>query len=476
MTKASMTQCWILLLPLVVTLSNCARDPSGATVAPPTEERKPTSGAPTPAMKETRGVENFIHVPAEFTTIQGAIDAAEDGATIIVTPGIYQENIDFLGKAILLRSEDPEDPEVVARTVIDGGGQGSVVVFRSGETVKTRLDGFTITNGTGSLYRRSEGGRRNVCGTGIFGSGEEERYCGGGILVHGAWPTILNNVIRGNEVTHSGGGIFIADRAFPIVRGNTIMDNTATGGAGISVMYESWPIIEGNHLEGNVAAHPGGGLLVEMGSSPRIERNTIVDNQAGIGAGITVFNHASPLISNNTIKDNESSHSGGALFIGAESEVRIENNLIQGNRATIGGGMFLELEASLTITDNQFIENEAAHAGGAINLPGDVIAIVKGNEFIRNKADQGGAILIEGGERSLVQSNHFEENLARLGGGVFAKGPATIPVLENRFERNEAAEAGGAIWKTADADLRLEPDDENVYQQNIPQDVYVHAP
>ncbi|MDP8220480.1 MAG: hypothetical protein P9X26_03985 [Candidatus Stygibacter frigidus] len=40
------------------------------------------------------------NVPADFTTIQGAINEADDSDIIIVSPGIYKENIDFCGKIL----------------------------------------------------------------------------------------------------------------------------------------------------------------------------------------------------------------------------------------------------------------------------------------------------------------------------------------------------------------------------------------
>jgi hypothetical protein len=56
-----------------------------------------------------------IKVPADYPTIQQALDAATGGDTILIAPGTYPENIDFLGKAIALASE--QGPGV---TVIDG--------------------------------------------------------------------------------------------------------------------------------------------------------------------------------------------------------------------------------------------------------------------------------------------------------------------------------------------------------------------
>ena len=47
---------------------------------------------------------NTIKVPEDYTEIQSAIDAAQDGDTILVAQGTYQENIDFKGKGIVLTS------------------------------------------------------------------------------------------------------------------------------------------------------------------------------------------------------------------------------------------------------------------------------------------------------------------------------------------------------------------------------------
>src|SRR5438132_13793840 len=69
-----------------------------------------------------------LHVPADQPTIQAAINAASNGDTVLVSPGIYVENINFNGKAITVTSSG--GPSV---TIIDGGQRGSVVTFFSGE-------------------------------------------------------------------------------------------------------------------------------------------------------------------------------------------------------------------------------------------------------------------------------------------------------------------------------------------------------
>ena len=82
-----------------------------------------------------------IHVPDDYSAIQDAIKAAGEGDTIIVRPGTYMENIDFLGKAITLVSE-----KGTSVTVIDGNQAGRVVTCQSGEGADTVLEGFRIIN------------------------------------------------------------------------------------------------------------------------------------------------------------------------------------------------------------------------------------------------------------------------------------------------------------------------------------------
>ena len=92
-----------------------------------------------------------IHVPADQPTIQDAIVLAQSGDIVLVAPGLYAENIDFLGKAITVQGSDGP-----LATVIDGSdltlgpNSGSVVTFANDEQNDSILDGFTLTGGAGS--------------------------------------------------------------------------------------------------------------------------------------------------------------------------------------------------------------------------------------------------------------------------------------------------------------------------------------
>jgi len=269
-----------------------------------------------------------IEVPKDQGSIQAAIDLAMNGDTVLVAPGIYVENIDFKGKAILVKSSN--GPKV---TKIDGWNPvnpnfGSVVLFVNNEGQDSILEGFTLSNGAGTWFEYYPsiwafcGGGIICCSTAspkiinnIISTNSADS--GGGIYCQDAWPVIMNNKIFNNSALANGGGIRCWNSS-PVISNNTFTGNFAPDGGGISCLYSS-PNITNNIVSNNSApgsAYPGcgGGILCQSYSSPNVENNIISGNSASRGGGICCFEHCSPIISNNTITGNLAlAHSGGIL-------------------------------------------------------------------------------------------------------------------------------------------------------------------
>ncbi|MCD4817802.1 MAG: hypothetical protein K8S23_03820 [Candidatus Cloacimonetes bacterium] len=87
--------------------------------------------------------EDTIYVPQDFETINEAINFAQDNWTIIVSDGVYNESIDFLGKNIILESADGAE-----NCIISPPENLPAIIFENNETNSTVLDGFTIRNAT----------------------------------------------------------------------------------------------------------------------------------------------------------------------------------------------------------------------------------------------------------------------------------------------------------------------------------------
>ncbi len=157
-----------------------------------------------------RGDRHLWIVPDDLERIQEAIDISVDGDTILVRSGVYQENIDFSGKALVVGSFflTDRDPELITNTVIRGDNSGGVVSFISGEDTNSVLSGFTITGGQDGVYSASSNPTISYCvinSNAAVNTGGAGLYCRGG-----ASPSLLNCTLVDNSARW-GGGMYIRE-------------------------------------------------------------------------------------------------------------------------------------------------------------------------------------------------------------------------------------------------------------------------
>jgi parallel beta-helix repeat protein/predicted outer membrane repeat protein len=356
----------------------------------------------------------IIYVPNDFNTIQGAIDATEDGDTVLIQRGVYFENIDFDGHNIVVGSlfvlTGMED--YINTTIIDGDSTGSVVTFENEESQDAALIGLTIRNGSGSLwvdpnrqYCYVGGGIRCIEASPVISrcliynnSIAEERSYGGGTYCYDSHAIISNCTILGNSCV-DGSGIWCGDDV--TITECDISDNSA-GGYGGGICANS-AIITNCSIENNTASS-GGGISAY---STRIINCFIKNNTAGSGGGIQSNDYST--ISECTITGNSAETNGGGIFC-LNSDANINNCVIHSNEARSGGGIACTHWSDPEITGCLIYENTASRDGGGIYCWDRANITITNCTVTRNETEIGGGIFCGALSSPIITNSIFRSN------------------------------------------------------------------
>ena len=188
-----------------------------------------------------------------FDAIQEAIDVADEGVCVIVRGGIYFENINLLGKNILLTGLDPDGSSANSYPVIDGAGAGPVVSFAGGEGPDCSLIGFVVTRGEGEPT--------------------------GGLYCAGSSPTVANCLVVGNRSTGPGGGaVYCADSNAVFVNCTISGNYGGEGGAGLYTA-DSNAVLVGSIVWANLPNE----IVVGSGPDPNLTYCDIDAGWPGVG-------------------------------------------------------------------------------------------------------------------------------------------------------------------------------------------------
>ncbi|MDP2895416.1 MAG: right-handed parallel beta-helix repeat-containing protein [bacterium] len=391
-----------------------------------------------------------------FIRIQRGLDSASDGDTVHVAPGTYKgtgnKNLDFLGKALTLRSRDGAE-----FTIIDSEALHPAFHFCTGETVSSVLEGFTVKNGPVGILcsfgkSQSRGSEPTIINCHVVGN------LGDGIRCEDSSPTITDCVISDNGGNGVGAYEVYGFGSGPRVEGCTISNNEGQG-----VMWAR------QIVACTISGNQGGGCSGDIIQDSVIAKNTrtkgggvfrgwsivdcfISENVAEEGAGIW-----GPCdIVGCTISRNRAVRGGGVYYFDAGGPTeRISESVFTENVADYGGAIYFSA-AFPKVEQCNFVANVANKNGGAVfvnagtfAMAPDFVACI----FSSNRACYGAAMHMYYGAGWIAECKFFENAATEGGGGVcFESAEEGVPswndclMVNSVLARNSAAKWGGAVY------------------------------
>jgi len=324
--------------------------------------------------------------PGNYTTIQDAIDDANDGDTVYVFSGIYYENI-IIDRSICLIGENKKT------TIIDADEKGAAIELC---TSGIDVSGFTITNAEGKKWIDYAAGVKlsashniihdNIISNNMFG-------------IHG-WNvtniTIYNNIFIDDGIQF---GHAIANSKKEHFMHN-ITNNTVNGRPiyyyknkdDFSVPENAGQIIAVNctnmQIQNVYISHTDFPIILTFCSNCTIENSTIVDNDGEIWLAYC---------SNNTVQKNTISN----CAIGICLQHKSKNNTVKNNKITNCDPFGISIETNSY--NNHIYEN---HVMG--NLKGIWIHKSHNNTISLNtisKSLRGGILLMGTTYNSIICNN-----------------------------------------------------------------------
>lgn len=356
-----------------------------------------------------------INVPADQSTIQAALDLAEEGTTILIAPGTYFEN--------LIWPEDINDIKLIGEqgkelTIIDGGGVGRVIAMEGGfalDPIRSTLEGLTIQNGFVS-----------------------DEY-GAGLYTSYIVPNLKDLVFRSNRATGAitrGVGAFL-DNYFGEIEGCEFIDNEVENsnesyGVGLYVELAGDASILNcafrNNSANTIIRAYGGGLYARSGYQPSTISVLTISN--------CVFEN------NNMITENWSYGAGAYIDEWDELEVKIDstnfiNNVNNVSLWSHGGGLHCGTNVA-EINECTFLNNAAESGGGiyfsnaSTSLQKPIIknSVFSYNEALNGNTPSGAAFFIGNDPMELTLENciisHNEGTTINFTSGLGQVNPASL--------------------------------------------------
>jgi predicted outer membrane repeat protein len=412
-----------------------------------------------------------IFVPDQIPNIQSAIDQAWDGDTVLVSPGLYRENIQINEKSIALISHYfySLDDTFIDSTIITSDTNRTVITLNSIQDTTMIISGFTIRDGEyengGGLHLFQSNPR--LSGLNIVNNRGGK---GGGIFCRESNPTLAKVIIDNNFVVGSGAGIYLDHSEIYttqcIISNNhaafnegggicgvysniqlyhsEIYSNSSAIGGGLYISNSNLILVSVSVSRNSTDSAGGGGLYCDQ--SDVIVKNVIVSENIvtyGDGGGIKFTDNSNSILQN-VIVSNNRSVSGGGIECRNNSNPVIENSIISGNSAEVGGGLRCKASSNPILIDVTFSDNQTETYGGAIRLESsDSLITINRVVFENNFSEQeGGAISLEGCATGIISNCLFLNNSANSGGGAILCNNSDLELINVTISHDSVSDAG----------------------------------
>lgn len=337
--------------------------PGGSPPPPP----PPTAKACPDAAPTAR----VLTVPAQFPTIQQAVQNAQDGDKILVLAGTYTGGV-LIDKGVVLESQS--GPALT--TIVGTADQPTIRMLKA---VGAVIRGFTISNGRAGV---SLGDVTQFC----MEQNEVSHNLGPGIEIAGKTVeqgreaqdvTIINNVIKNN----SGFGIIGTELLRAKILNNEITDTASkpdgTAGRGISLTGVSRVEIRKNKIFGS----RGHGIFTSGVTDLEITENEIrnaptASEGATPAAGIAIGSGTiGAFVTGNTLSGNDL-----GILVDRTRSITLRQNRVSGSTVagvSIANSLLVRLEND-TITDTRPREPVGEKLAIGIEVRGDSTVTVVG--------------------------------------------------------------------------------------------------
>ncbi|MCD4723347.1 MAG: T9SS type A sorting domain-containing protein [Bacteroidales bacterium] len=349
----------------------------------------------------------IINIPADYTTIQEGIDAANEGDTVLVQPDLYMEHLNLDGKNITLASLflTTQDTNYIAQTVIDGDTSGRVMNMQNlGQD--TKFVGFTLKNGNA---HEEFGGGINLNNAYPIISAmiirNNTAAQGGGIYCDNAMLNLHNVILRNNNATHHGGAIRAINSNLSLIA-CTISENTAVqGGAALrfstmGTIEENFMLnIESSSINNNSTDYQTAGILIRNDGTNKIidvhiEDSDFSDNMSGSNGALQIRGDSIYFsLINTRFIGNEVVNYAASLAANNSCSGELINCLFANNIAATGGddwnagGPSVWGGAEVDFINCTFTDNSASYGAG-LTVGGGGLATALNCIFWGNEPDQ----------------------------------------------------------------------------------------